>query len=103
MIEKLVRDKIPEIIKSKWEECEYYIANKEQYFSFLLKKVVEESGEILSSNNENELKEEIADLLEVIDAILKEKNIDIYEIKKLQEKKKKLKGWFNKKIILTKF
>ncbi len=103
MIDKLVRDKIPEIIKRKWENCEFYIASKEEYLSFLFKKVVEEAEEILNSSNDKELKTEIADLYEVIDAILKEKNIDINEINKVKQEKYKLRGWFDKKIILTKY
>jgi len=102
-MKKLVRNNIPEIIKSNWDKCEFYIATKEEYISFLLEKVVEESKEILNSKNDDELKMEIADLYEVIDAILKEKNIDINEIKEKQEEKKKLRGWFDKKVILTKY
>ncbi len=102
MINKLVRDKIPDIIKSKWDNCEFYIASDKEYLSFLFKKVVEEANEILESKNNEELKKEIADLYEVIDTILKEKNIDISEIKKIQEEKYKSRWWFEKKIILTK-
>jgi len=103
MINKLVRDRIPEIIKDKWEECEYFIAKQKEYIKFLLKKVVEESEEVYNSLNDEELKLEIADLFEVIETLLKEKNINIDEIKKLQEEKRKIKWWFDKKIVLTKY
>jgi len=102
-MKKLVRNKIPEIIKKNWEECEFFIASKEEYISFLLEKVVEEAKEILNSSNDEELKIEIADLYEVIDTILKEKNINISEIKEKQEEKRRLRGWFDEKIILTKY
>lgn len=102
-MKKLVRDKIPEIIVSKWEKCEYHIASEEEYFKSLLDKVLEEAWEVMSSKNDVELKEEIADLYEVIDAILKNKNFSRDEILEIQKEKREKKWGFEKKIILTKY
>ncbi len=102
-MKKLVRDKIPEIIASKWEECEYHIASEEEYFKSLLEKVLEESIEVSKAENDTELKEEIADLYEVLDTLIKNKNFYKDEILEIQKAKRKKKGGFEKKIILTKY
>lgn len=102
-MKKLVRDNIPEIIASKWEECEYFIADENSYLNALLAKVLEEAIEVSKSENDSELKEEIADLYEVLDSIIKTKNFSYKEISEIQKEKKDKKWWFEKKIILTKY
>ena len=102
-MEKLVRDKIPEIIISNWEDCEYYIASYKEYINKLVEKLIEESVELSESTNIEELKEEIADVLDVIDAICKINMIDVQELEKIRLEKKEKKWWFEKGIILTKY
>ena len=82
---KLVRDKIPGIIKKKGETSIFHTANKKEYWEGLKQKLKEEVEEFLRKPNE----EELADILEVIYAIC--------EFKKI---KKKERGGFEKKIIL---
>lgn len=62
---KLVRDKIPEIIKEKNQECSRHVANENEYRTSLQDKLTEEVKEFLTEPNEKEL----ADILEVINAI----------------------------------
>lgn len=102
-MKKLVRDKIPEIILSKWEECEYFIADDVSYENALLAKVLEEALEVSKTENDKDLKEEIADLYEVIDTIVKNKNFSLDEILEIQKAKREKKWGFDKKIILTKY
>lgn len=102
-MKKLVRDKIPEIILSEWRECEYYIASEEEYFKSLLEKVLEESIEVSKAENDEELKEEIADLYEVLDTLIKNKNFSRDEILEIQKAKREKKWGFEKKNILTKY
>lgn len=94
---KLVRNKIPQIIKDRWATPIIHIANNNEYWESLKAKLLEETNEVLEDENINE---ELADVLEVIHAMLDFKGIDIDEIEKIRIKKKKERGWFNEKIIL---
>ena len=94
--DKLVRDKIPEIIKSKGEKCSFHIANEKEYWQKLKEKLYEETDEFLKNEDE----EELADILEVINAICKFKNIDKNYLEELRREKTDTKGSFDEKVIL---
>lgn len=93
---KLVRDKIPEIIKSKGEECKTHIAEDLEYTEKLKEKLLEEVQEF----SKDETPDEIADILEVIDAIIKAKSFSMEEIQKIKKEKFDKRGGFDEKIIL---
>lgn len=65
--EKLVRDKIPEIIEMSGKQCEIEILSDEKYLEMIDKKLDEELAEYHKDRNI----EELADLLEVIYAATK--------------------------------
>ncbi len=92
---KLVRDKIPEIIRNSGETPITHIASDEEYWKELKVKFLEEVNEYLKDDNE----EELADILEVMDAICKFKGIDKGELEKLRLNKKEKRGGFDKRII----
>ena len=93
---KLVRDKIPEEIKKKGKVPKTHIAEREEYWEKLKEKLTEEVEEFLMEDN----KEELGDIMEVIDAIYKFKGFDRKEVDKIRERKKEKKGSFNERIIL---
>jgi len=93
---KLVRDKIPKIIKADGGVCKYHVATKEEYTSMLTQKLLEEVEELI----ENPCAEEIADVLEVIENIARLKGISLEDIKTWKLEKKVTKGGFTKGIIL---
>ncbi len=98
---KLIRDRIPEIIEK--DGCSYKtrILKQKEYKQELLKKIVEESQEVLETNgNKRELIKEIGDVQEIINYIIKTFNLDKKEIEKIRKKRKKSRGSFDKKIFL---
>ena len=94
MSKKLVRDKIPEIIKEGGRIPITHIADDKEYFQELKEKLKEEVDEFLKAENEHEL----ADIFEVIKAICKFKNIK--NLEETRKKKEKERGGFKKRIIL---
>lgn len=98
---KLIRDKIPEIIKNNNQISKTKILNKSEFIEALFKKLTEEVKEIIwAKGNKKELKKEISDAYEVIDAIIKFYNLNKNSIITLQNKKKLEKGAFEKQLFL---
>jgi predicted house-cleaning noncanonical NTP pyrophosphatase (MazG superfamily) len=93
---KLVRDKIPEIIKEKKAVPITHIASDDEYWQKLKEKLQEEVDEFKKDEND----EEIADILEVIHAICDFKKIDKNNLELLRKKKAEERGGFKNKIIL---
>ena len=93
---KLVRDKIPEIIKKKGAIPITHLASNEEYLQKLKEKLQEEIAEFMKDNNS----EELADILEVIYAICDYKKINKNKLELLRKKKAKKRGGFKDKIIL---
>ena len=93
---KLVRDKIPEIIKSNGATPITHIASDEEYSQKLKAKLTEEVNEFLENSNE----EELVDILEVIYALCDLHNIDKNKLEEIRKEKANKKGQFRNKIIL---
>ena len=93
---KLVRDKIPEYIRTKGIEPIYHIANEEEYWEKLKEKLFEEAEEFKT----DESIDEFADLLEVVEAIAEYKGFDREEVEKIRAKKAEERGKFKDRIIL---
>ncbi len=93
---KLVRDKIPEYIRSRGGVPVTHVANGAEYWEKLKEKLLEEIGEF----QKDEIVEEFADILEVIDAVAEFKGFNAEEVKRVKEEKAEKRGRFNDKIIL---
>ncbi len=96
---KLVRDFIPRIIESKGEACVHHVAEDVEYWGRLKEKLMEEVGEFL----EAESVEEMADVFEVIEAILKFKNIEREEVERVRVSKKEERGGFEGRVVLDEY
>jgi predicted house-cleaning noncanonical NTP pyrophosphatase (MazG superfamily) len=96
---KLVRDKIPEIIKNNGESFETRILSDEEFEIELKKKLVEESKETALASDD-ELLEELADVLELIKSIADFKNITFDQIEERRKEKLEKRGGFKKKLFL---
>ncbi|HNX10992.1 MAG TPA: nucleoside triphosphate pyrophosphohydrolase [bacterium] len=93
---KLVRDKIPEYIRSKGGVPITHIADDKEYWEKLKEKLLEEIKEF----SENEVIEEMADIQEVINAMCDYKGFSQGSIDDVMKKKAEERGAFKKKIIL---
>lgn len=94
---KLVRDKVPENIDNEpGRKSQYRILNDNEYLIELNKKVLEEANEFIEENSI----EELGDLMEVINAIMKLKGYKMEEVYKVMKAKADKKGAFDSKIYL---
>ena len=95
---KLVRDKIPENINSmEGRKATWRIMDDDEYIKELNKKLLEEAHEFIEEN----AVEELADVMEVIQSIMRIKNISYEELKNVQQMKREKKGGFSNKIYLV--
>lgn len=94
---KLVRDKIPENIEAKGKKCSYYVLEEDKYKKELDKKLLEEANEFIVDHSI----EEMADLIEVVEAIQKTHHLEKEEIEKVRLDKKSKKGGFDEKLYLV--
>ena len=98
---KLVRDKIPNIIKAKGETPVVRILDEVEYKNELEKKLYEEYKEVIEATGDDRL-EELADMLEVIRALAKLENKDLNDIIEIALIKNEKRGAFETKIFLEK-
>ena len=95
---KLVRDKIPEIIKKDNKNPITHLASNQEYWKKLKEKLLEEVNEFLEDSTE----EELADILEVIYAISDFKQFNRKKVNQIKKDKAEKRGRFKDKIILDK-
>jgi predicted house-cleaning noncanonical NTP pyrophosphatase (MazG superfamily) len=97
-MQKLVRDKIPDIVASKWETEKFWlIKNDTDFMDFLFLKLFEESKEAEESWGDPS---EIADVLEVLMTLAARKWISWIDIETTRLEKLASRGWFNKGYLL---
>ena len=93
---KLVRDKIPDIIRQAGKTCNCSTLSEKQYLQSLDEKLNEE----LAEYQESKSMEELADLLEVVIAIAKARGSSYAEVEKIRQAKAMQRGGFDKRILL---
>lgn len=94
---KLVRDKIPENISLSGRKCNYKILNDKDYLQELDNKLFEEAHEFVEEHSV----EELADLIEVISAIMKCRNISLDDVNRARQFKNSKNGSFNDRVFLV--
>lgn len=98
MTSKLVRDKIPQSILDSGRIPVTHTADEQEYRQRLKEKLIEECQEFLADENP----EELADILEVIDAIRQTLGLSKAELESIKQQKADTLGSFTQRIILDK-
>ncbi|MFD1676300.1 nucleoside triphosphate pyrophosphohydrolase [Alicyclobacillus fodiniaquatilis] len=93
---KLVRDHIPEIIEQNGKRCVVRTLENDEYLEMLNAKLGEELKEYLESGEV----EELADLAEVMLAVVKAKHISVKKFEAMMTSKRDQRGGFDKRIFL---
>ena len=94
---KLVRDNIPLICEENWQKPKIKILDDKKYKTALHKKLKEDVTEYLLSNNV----EELADIIEVIEALAESQDSSLEEILNIKNRKQNKNGAFKNKIFLV--
>ncbi len=93
---KLVRDKIPEIIENSGKKSVMDILSEQEYLVMLDEKLNEE----LAEYQESKSMEELADLLEVMKAVAAARGSSMEEVEQIRKEKAAKRGGFEKRILL---
>ena len=94
---KLVRDKVLEIIRTNGQKSTHKILTADEYAVELTKKLVEEVEEYKKDKNTDEL----ADIMEVVYALANLHGCTVEELEKIRAEKAEKRGGFEKKIFLV--
>lgn len=93
---KLVRDRIPQIIRQSGKECVTAVLPEAEYLALLDEKLNEELAEYQQSKS----MEELADLLEVIRAVARARGSSIEQVEEIRRQKAEARGTFEDRILL---
>ena len=96
---KLVRDRIPAIIAESGRQYRTTVLTAPAFRAALLAKLVEEAQEVQAAPPE-ELLTELADVLEVVDALLTAQQLSWPQVRQMQEQRRQDRGGFNSRLQL---
>ena len=94
--DKLIRDKIPEIIEQSGKKCIVEVMDNDTYIEYLDKKLNEE----LAEYQQDKSIEELADLFEVIYAVVAARGYSVEKLERIRLEKAKERGTFEKRLLL---
>lgn len=94
--DKLIRDKIPEIIEQSGKKCIVEVMDNDTYIEYLDQKLNEE----LAEYHQDKSIEELADLLEVMYAVVVARGYSVEELERKRLDKAEKRGAFEKRLLL---
>ena len=94
--DKLIRDKIPEIIEQSGKKCIVEAMDNDTYIEYLDQKLNEE----LAEYHQDKSIEELADLLEVIYAVAVARGCSVEDLERIRVEKAEKRGAFEKRLLL---
>jgi predicted house-cleaning noncanonical NTP pyrophosphatase (MazG superfamily) len=97
---KLVRDRIPDLIRAEGGTRTVETLGADDYRAALRAQLVEEAGEAAAARGDEALTEELADVLEVVDALLAAHGLDAATVREVQARKRAARGGFARRLHL---
>jgi len=94
--DKLIRDRIPEIIERSGKKCIVEVMDDDTYLQYLDQKLNEELAEYQADKS----LEELADLLEVMYAVAAARGYSVEELESVRKEKAEKRGGFEKRLRL---
>ena len=98
LFDKLVRNGVPKLVYEENGELNYFHLKGEKCINVLKDKLLEEAQEVIDAENVDETTDEIGDVLDVLNALVKATKINKRQLKKIHRKKYRKKGGFKKGI-----
>ena len=98
---KLWRDKAVDLMEEMHSVIHWHRLEDAEYHHQLRQKLLEESEEVCAARSKEALVQELADLLEVIEAMGRVHNVSLEEIREIQLKKKAERGGFEERKFVT--
>jgi predicted house-cleaning noncanonical NTP pyrophosphatase (MazG superfamily) len=98
-VDKLVRDRIPEIIESNGDRAVTHLLDDGSYYTALLAKLAEETKEVRLAQADD-LLAELADVLEVVQALARTAGVTWEQLLALTADKRARRGRFDRRIFL---
>jgi predicted house-cleaning noncanonical NTP pyrophosphatase (MazG superfamily) len=98
---KLVRDRIPEIIVASGKTSSIRTLAQHEYVDELKRKLGEETTEYLSAANDEAALEELADILEVLHSLTESHGFTVEELERVRAAKAEQRGRFKDRVYLV--
>ena len=98
--DKLIRDRIPEIMDRDGVRYEVDEMEGDAYREALAAKVVEEAEELRAASAREDVVKELADVLEVLEAVMRVDGIDVGEVRTVQAARREARGGFERRLRL---
>ncbi|MBY7123566.1 nucleoside triphosphate pyrophosphohydrolase [Bacillus sp. 16GRE42] len=98
---KLVRNRIPEIIENNRKTFTTRILDEKEYIEEVSKKTQEELAEYLEAESKEHKVEELADLLELVNALAQYEGVTLEDVEKVRKQKAEKRGGFQERIFLV--
>jgi predicted house-cleaning noncanonical NTP pyrophosphatase (MazG superfamily) len=97
---KLVRDRIPEIIKEQGNTLSTRFLENEEYLNELRTKLQEETNEYLEAESSTEAIEELADIMELLYALAEVHGVTSERLEQIRAEKAEKRGGFKERVYL---
>ena len=96
LFDKLVRNGVPKLVYEENGDLNYFHLKGEKCINVLKDKLLEEAQEVVDAESIDDVADEIGDVLDVLNALVKALKINKRQLKKIHRKKYRTKGGFKK-------